>query len=197
VLNRRDTLALGLVALHVPTLAQDAIAPLIRQGGVVVAMRHALAPGTFDPPGFSLADCSTQRNLSDEGREQARRIGRWFAQQQLVPARVRTSPWCRCIDTAMLAFGDVRKAEVWDALSSPAGPAGQANRSTDLSGNTIQKLRQALLQVSSRKGQFEVWVTHMFVIADLAQQNTQVGEALVLRTGSGGSVQLLGRLPLL
>jgi phosphohistidine phosphatase SixA len=178
----------GLLGLSTPAHAQDPIATQIRAGGVVVAMRHALAPGTFDPPGFSLADCATQRNLSDEGRAQARRIGLWFAQQQLTPSRLRSSPWCRCVDTAKLAFGEARKVEVWDALSSPVG------RSADASANPIQALRQALLAATTRKGQFEVWVTHMFVLNDLAQQTTQSGEALVLRTGSGGSVQTVARL---
>jgi phosphohistidine phosphatase SixA len=190
--NRRDAALLALLGLPLglgvmPALAQQDPATLIRQGGVVVAMRHTLAPGTFDPPGFSLADCSSQRNLSEEGREQARRTGRWFAQQQLLPARVRSSPWCRCLDTAKLAFG---QAEPWDALGSPAGRSAEANAAP------IQDLRRALLAATTRKNQFEVWVTHMFVLADLAQVNTQPGEALVLRTGTGGSVQVLGRLSL-
>lgn len=82
----------------------------------VLALRHALAPGTFDPPGFRLGDCSMQRNLSDEGRAQARRIGAWFSARALLPARVRSSPWCRCVDTATLAFG---APERWAALGSP------------------------------------------------------------------------------
>jgi hypothetical protein len=60
-------------------LAADPDVPaLLRAGGVVLGIRHALAPGTFDPPQFRLGDCSTQRLLSDEGRAQARRIGEWF-----------------------------------------------------------------------------------------------------------------------
>ncbi len=55
--------------------------------------RHALAPGTFDPPGFRLGDCGTQRNLNDEGRPQARRIGEWFQARQLRPEKVLSSPW--------------------------------------------------------------------------------------------------------
>ena len=88
-----------------PAGAQDGVAARLRSGGVVLAFRHAMAPGTFDPPGFVLEDCRTQRNLSDEGRAQAARIGQWFREQGLTPARVRSSPWCRCLDTARIAFG--------------------------------------------------------------------------------------------
>jgi len=72
--NRREVLATGLMLplAPLPGRAGDADAEsLIRAGGVVAAFRHALAPGTFDPPGFTLGDCSTQRNLNDEGRAQA------------------------------------------------------------------------------------------------------------------------------
>jgi hypothetical protein len=159
---------------------------LLRQGGVVLAFRHALAPGTFDPPGFQLGTCSTQRNLSDEGRAQARRIGAWFQQQHLAPGAVRSSPWCRCIDTATLAFG---RAEPWAALGSPVG------RSEQTSAEHLRLLRAALQDASGQRGRFEVWVTHMFVLSALAQQDTASGEALLLRTGTGGpgEVQVLGR----
>ena len=109
---------LGLIPWHGwATTGADAEA-LLRKGGVVVVFRHALAPGTFDPPGMRLGDCSTQRNLSDAGRAQARRIGEWFKERQLQPAAVRSSPWCRCMDSATLAFGT---PEVWAALGSPHG----------------------------------------------------------------------------
>ena len=79
-LTRRALLAAGLGLAPLQGWAtQNADAEaLLRKGGVVVVFRHALAPGTFDPPGMRLGDCSTQRNLSDAGRAQARRIGEWF-----------------------------------------------------------------------------------------------------------------------
>ncbi len=162
-------------------------AQLLRQGGCVVAFRHALAPGTFDPPKFKLGDCSTQRNLSDEGRDQARRIGAWFQQQRLVPAAVRSSPWCRCIDTATLAFGS---ATPWPALGSPRGATEGTNR------ESLQALRQALQRASARPGRFEAWVSHMFVLSDLAQSNPASGEGLVLQADAGGAPIVLARLML-
>lgn len=157
----------------------------LRRGGVVVAFRHALAPGTFDPPGFRLGDCSTQRNLSAEGREQARRMGAWFAAQGLRPDAVRSSPWCRCMDTATLAFGT---AQAWSALASPVGSPETTTASH------LQQLRTALAEATQRPGQFQVWVTHMFVLADLAGANTASGEGLVLRADASGQPVVLGRL---
>ena len=159
----------------------------LRAGGAVVAFRHALAPGTFDPPGFKLEDCSTQRNLSEEGRAQARRIGEWFAQQGLRPARVRSSPWCRCIDTATLAFG---KAEPWTALASPRGSPEQTN------AQHLAELKRALRQAAASPRALQVWVTHMFVLSALTQQNSASGEGLVLAAGAADTVSVLGRITL-
>jgi hypothetical protein len=172
-----------------PTLQAWAATPqaqaALRAGGVVAAFRHALAPGTFDPPGFRLGDCATQRNLSDEGRAQARRMGEWFASRSLQPSRVRSSPWCRCMETATLAFG---RAQAWDALASPRGvseSAGAAN---------LKTLRQALVEASARRSVFEVWVTHMFVLSDLVGGQTDSGEGLILQADAAGAPRVLARL---
>ena len=170
--------------LHADGPADDAVARLLRGGGLVLALRHALAPGTFDPPGLRLGDCSTQRNLSPAGREQARRIGAWFAGRSLAPVRVRSSPWCRCLDTAQIAFGRV---EPWAALGSPAGQAEQVNAAHRA------ELRQALAAASAAAGRFEAWVTHNFVLQALAGGGADSGEALLLRA-EGGAVRVLGRL---
>lgn len=182
--SRRALLAWPAVALLSPAWASETVRDLLRRGAAVIAFRHALAPGTFDPEGFRLGDCRTQRNLDDEGRAQARRIGAWFREQGLVPAQVRSSPWCRCIDTATLAFG---RADAWPALSSPHGSA------LDDKPRRMAELRAALARVTT--GRFEAWVTHQFVLLDLAGTPTQPGEALVLRASAvaAGSVQVLAR----
>lgn len=183
MITRRAITLSGLV-LPLSARADDtAIATALRAGGVVLALRHALAPGTFDPPSFKLGDCSTQRNLSDEGRAQARRTGAWFVQRELRPATVRSSPWCRCIDTATLAFG---RAEPWAALGSPRASSESVNDAA------LQQLRQGVAAVPV--GQFEVWVTHMFVLAALVQANAGSGEGLLLKNTPGG-LRVLGRLP--
>ena len=193
--NRRHCLqagALGTLAgltaspwLGSAVAATDDTAALLRRGGVVVAFRHALAPGTFDPPNFKLGDCSTQRNLSAEGREQARRMGAWFAAQGLRPENVRSSPWCRCMDTATLAFG---AAQPWEALASLVGSVEATT------AERLALLRTALVEAAQRPGRFAVWVTHMFVLADLAGANTASGEGLVLQADAAGKPVVLGRL---
>ena len=79
---------------------------LLRAGGCAVLLRHALTdPGIGDPPNFRVDQCSTQRNLSADGRAQAGRIGQWFTARGLRASSVQSSAWCRCKDTAELAFG--------------------------------------------------------------------------------------------
>lgn len=189
--SRRRWLGALAVGLTTPWTARAAsgrhagdAADLLRRGGVVLALRHALAPGTFDPPGFQLGDCRTQRNLNDEGRAQARRLGAWLSSRSLQPAQVRSSPWCRCVDTATLAFG---RAEVWPALGSPVDSDAAARNAQG------QALRQALVAATRRSGAFEVWVTHNFVLSDLAGAGTDSGEGLLLRADARGQPEILAR----
>lgn len=188
MVHRRGLLIGGLASPLARTHAadDDVLLRTLRQGGTVIAFRHARAPGTFDPPAFRLGDCSTQRNLDDEGRAQARRIGAWFAQRGLSPARVRTSPWCRCRDTAQLAFG---AAETWAALSSPRGASETTN------AQSLRALREGLAAAARRPG-FEVWVTHMFVLSDLTGEGSASGEGLLLQVRGDGGVAVVARLPI-
>ena len=163
--------------------AMAAAVAALRQGGVVVMMRHALAPGSFDPPGFQLGDCATQRNLSEAGRDHARRIGEWFRSRRLAPAAVRGSQWCRCRDTATLAFGAVSD---WTALNSVLAARKREPEQT-------AALRAALAGVP--KGSFEVWVTHQGNIGALAGEGMASGDAVVLRSDAvTGGVAVIARL---
>jgi phosphohistidine phosphatase SixA len=158
--------------LATPWLAQaqtDALAARLAAGACVVVLRHAQTdPGIGDPPGFRLDRCSTQRNLSAQGRAQAERLGQWFKSRGLQPGAVQSSAWCRCKDTADLAFG---RHTVWPALNSFFGE----HRAKD--AQTAQ-LRAALKDVPS--GGFEVWVTHQVNMTALTGEGIAMGEALVL-----------------
>lgn len=111
----------GVRAVHaqhaeVPRQSLEQAAPRLRQKGYVLMMRHGQTePGVGDPENFKLGDCSTQRNLAESGREQSRRVGQGLAQAGVVIDAVRTSQWCRCIETARLAFG---RADEWPVLNS-------------------------------------------------------------------------------
>jgi phosphohistidine phosphatase SixA len=106
------TLLVGLLAMSSAGSArsEEAAWQALRDGAILL-VRHAFAPGVGDPPSFRLDDCGTQRNLNEAGREQARRIGEAFRKKGLVPAQVLTSQWCRCRETAELAFPGLARAE--------------------------------------------------------------------------------------
>ncbi len=153
----------------------DKVAGLLRTGGCVVLLRHAATdPGVGDPPEFALDDCRTQRNLSPAGQQDAKRIGAWFASRDLTPRTVRSSAWCRCKDTADLAFG---RHEVWAALNSIFGDRVQR---PDQAAQTAQTalLRQTMARIPAR--QFDVWVTHQVNISAIAGEGTAMGEALIV-----------------
>jgi phosphohistidine phosphatase SixA len=155
-------------------------ARLLRTGACVVMLRHAQTdPGVGDPPEFDLARCRTQRNLNEPGRAQARQIGAWFNARQLKPRAVQSSPWCRCKDTADLAFG---RHTVLPALSSTFG------RSNAQPGQT-EVLRALLAAVPP--GQFDIWVTHQVNITALTGENPSMGEAVIM--GIGGKTLLRTR----
>jgi hypothetical protein len=185
MLRRRLVLVLAAAAPWPARGNDDDIAKRLGAGGAVVAFRHTLAPGTFDPPGFRLDDCATQRNLSDEGREQARRIGAWFKGRGLVPASVLSSPWCRCLDTARLAFA---RADAWPALGSPRAGSETTNQAA------LAELRRALVAATAQRGRFEAWVTHQFVLSALLGGGVASGEGLLLDAAPDGTPRLLGRL---
>jgi phosphohistidine phosphatase SixA len=181
----------GLVALGLgPSLGraqgqEAALLAALREGGAVLMLRHARTePGVGDPPGFRLGQCHTQRQLSEAGRVQARRIGQALAAHGLVPTAVRSSGWCRCIDTAELAFG---RHEVWPALHSFF-----AERAVQREPQTAA-LRHALTRLPARG--FEAWVTHQVNITALTGAWVDMGEAVVLRGGPDGGT-MLGRLSL-
>ena len=104
------SVARGSVAATLP------LAELAKPGRVLM-LRHAEAPGVGDPPGFRLDDCGTQRNLDDSGRRQARALGARLANAGVAAARVYSSQWCRCLETARLAFPKVT-VEPYPALNS-------------------------------------------------------------------------------
>ena len=76
----------------------------LKDGEKLIFIRHAYAPGNGDPAGFNLNDCSTQRNLSEDGKKQAQRIGEFFNKNKIEIDKVLSSEWCRCKETAKIAF---------------------------------------------------------------------------------------------
>ena len=85
---------------------QIQILDILQKGGNLIFIRHAYAPGGGDPDDFDINDCSTQRNLSDLGREQSKKIGKFFNENKIPIDFVISSEWCRCKETALIAFNN-------------------------------------------------------------------------------------------
>ena len=180
----RGWLTVFLVMLSLPVLAVEPWDAL-RQGGVLILMRHAITePGTGDPPGFRADDCTTQRNLSAQGRAQAQRFGTMLASRGVRPVAVFSSAWCRCVDSGTLAFPTVAISHL-SALDSLFMDNSRQSAQT-------AALREALQSIP-RSG-VTVWVTHQINAAALTGEYLGMGEALVLRPEGDGKFRVLGRL---
>lgn len=165
--------------------SEAAIWSQLRQGtGYVVLFRHALAPGTGDPANFRLDDCSTQRNLSAAGRQQAIRIGEGLRQQGIVISRVLSSQWCRCLETAQLM--DVGRVEPFPLLNSFF-----QDRSTE--GSQTQQLRQFILENRDATG-ITIMVTHQVNITSISGIVPQSGAAVVLQASTPEQIEVIGQL---
>jgi broad specificity phosphatase PhoE len=158
----------------------------LRRGGLVLLMRHgATGPEPGDPEGYRLDDCKTQRNLSDEGRDEARRVGTRLAREKVPIGRVYTSPWCRCRETAMLAFG---RAEDWEPLSSVFDFPGRDAEFTE-------RVRKRIAGYANRNpGGNVVMVTHNVNIAALTRLSMATAEIVVVRPDGCCGLRTLERL---
>ncbi len=156
----------------------------IAEGSHVALLRHAYAPGTGDPAGFALDDCTTQRNLSDEGRKQARKIGQRFREHGIRTAEVFTSQWCRCRETAQgLGIGPATDLPVLNSFFADMSLAGEATR----------RLASWLAMRTSEKPL--VLVTHQVNITGLTGIVPGSGEVIVFRQEEAGTISVLGRIP--
>jgi len=147
-----------------------------------VVLRHSYAPGGFDPPDSKLDDCSTQRNLDENGQAQARRVGDAFRQNGIAVGRVLSSPRCRCLDTARLAFG---QATSWDVLQGSLRNEGLRQRQ-------LVEMRKRIAEHTA--GLPLVLVTHGSVVTDLTGLNVQMGAFVVLRRSPDGRHTVAGQL---
>lgn len=164
----------------------DSWRDLVGQRGVVVLMRHALAPGGGDPAGFRLGDCRTQRNLSREGRQHARVIGSAIARSGIDIDGVWSSPWCRAKDTArLLDAGPVRTKQYLGSTFTAPRSVSDAREARTRDVITAHRDKPGVLML----------VGHYANIMDLTGEAVDSGEALIVRAGAQGKVEVLGRIP--
>ncbi|WP_434621028.1 histidine phosphatase family protein [Azospirillum sp. B2RO_4] len=185
-LSRRTLLALSAAVLLPVLTAAPMAAPAaaLETAGLVVLMRHAEAPGTGDPPDFKLDDCATQRNLSDGGRAQAARIGERLRQLGIDQARVLSSQWCRCLETARLL--DLGPVKEMPALNSFFGRQEEEKDMTT-------RLRQFLADLP-RDGKPVVLVTHQVTVTALTGIFPASGEAVLLRANGTPDPEQIDRV---
>jgi broad specificity phosphatase PhoE len=162
--------------------ATESVWQALRTPGAVVVLRHSYAPGAFDPPDAKLDDCSTQRNLDENGRAQARRTGEAFRQRGIAVGAVLSSPRCRCLDTARLAFGE---AQSWEPLQGALNDAERRRRQA-------AEIKQRI--AAHRSGPPLVLVTHGSVVTDLTGLSIRMGELVVLQRAVDGSHAVAGQL---
>ena len=177
-------LAVTLLLAAEPARGDVALWAALADGGHVALMRHALAPGTGDPEHFRLDDCSSQRNLDQTGREQARRTGQAFRERGVEIGQVLSSQWCRCLETAeLLALGEV---EPFPPLNSLFGARERAPDQTEAV--------RALLAQADAEGASLVMVTHQVNITALTGISPRSGEIVVLRLGGPDIFETIGVL---
>ena len=141
----------------------------LKNGGNLIFIRHAYAPGGGDPDNFDLNDCSTQRNLSETGREQAKKIGKFFHENQIPIDKVISSEWCRCKDTAQIAF---KRFETKDFLNSFFSEKFSKNRTKQ-----IEDLNKYIDKWDSSRNL--VFVTHYVVINEVLNYAPSSGEIVI------------------
>ncbi len=154
--------------------------------GYVLWMRHALAPGVGDPENFQLGDCSTQRNLSDEGRQDAREIGEWLKRRDIPILRVESSRWCRARETAeLLGIGKVRANKNLDSLFEDADPIGNPQTAN---------IRKRIVDHRQSRGLL-VMVGHFVNVSALTGVGLESGEGVLVRANSRGEIKVVGYSP--
>ena len=153
-----------------PLFSDEHILNSLKDGGKLIFIRHAIAPGNGDPSNFKINDCSTQRNLNQNGIEQSKTIGLFFKKNNIKIDKVLSSEWCRCKDTSNLAFENYK---IFKALNSFYDPRFAENEEKQ-----IKDLKKFVKEWDSDKN--IIFVTHYVVILSLLNIGVSSGEIVVV-----------------
>ena len=143
---------------------------LAQEGNKIILIRHSLAPGGGDPPGFKINDCKTQRNLNRTGINQSKKIGKLFKKNKVPVDQVLSSQWCRCKDTAKYAFGNFKE---FTALNSTFQPPYNKNE-----GKQLKELYKFIKKWDG-KGKNLVLITHYSIITAVTNAVPSSGEIVI------------------
>ena len=141
----------------------------LEEGGKLIFIRHAYAPGGGDPDDFNLNDCSTQRNLNEEGRDQAKYIGEFFKKNKIKIDKVLSSEWCRCKETAEIAFKDFSTNSFLNSFYSSKFAKNKDKQ--------IKMLNNYVKKFTSDKNL--ILVTHYVLISEVLNYAPSSGEIVV------------------
>ena len=162
-------LFIGLFILEDNVYSSDLILDSLKEGKKIIFIRHAIAPGNGDPDNFNINDCETQRNLSEEGIEQSKNIGIFFEENKIKIDKILSSEWCRCKDTAKIAFNNF---ETFDSLNSFYDEKFAQNEYIQ-----IQNLKKYIKSWKSDKNL--ILVTHFVVISSILNVGISSGEMII------------------
>tara|TARA_B100000787_G_scaffold99701_1_gene73620 strand:- start:1178 stop:1753 length:576 start_codon:yes stop_codon:yes gene_type:complete len=147
----------------------DNLLSVLKEGGKLIFIRHANAPGNGDPDNFNISNCITQRNLDMYGIKQSKNLGHFFLENNIQIDKVLSSEWCRCKDTAKYAF---TKYETKTFLNSFFSSKHAHNKL-----NQIKELKEYIQKWDGKKNL--VLITHFVVISDIFNISALSGELIV------------------
>ena len=163
-------LFIGLLNFTNNVFADDKILTSLQEGNKIIFIRHAIAPGNGDPENFNIKDCSTQRNLSENGIKQSKKIGLFIKNNKIKIDKVFSSEWCRCKDTAHFAFQNFK---TFSALNSTFSAPYNKNQDKQ-----IKDLKIFINQWNSNKKNL-VLITHYSIITAITDAVPSSGEIVV------------------
>ena len=158
-----------LFLLNKTSFANENIVEILKKEGNIIFIRHAIAPGNGDPPNFNILDCSTQRNLSKDGELQSVKIGKFFKKNDIKITKVLSSEWCRCKDTAKIAFGNYETKNFLNSFYDERFSENKDKQILDF---------QKFIQNWDQSGNL-VLVTHYVVISEILDLATNSGEIVI------------------
>lgn len=154
--------------------------------GYVLLIRHALAPGSGDPANFKVNDCSTQRNLSDQGRVEAKEIGEWLARREIKIFRVESSRWCRAKETAQIL--NIGKVVLNKNLDSLLGESDLPNHKQTVN------IKKRIVNHRNTSGLL-VFVGHFVNFQAAVGASLDSGEGVLVKANAKGEIKIVGSLP--
>jgi phosphohistidine phosphatase SixA len=172
------TLIISICGLLIAPQAKAAIADDLKDGQHVLLIRHADAPGYGDPAGYVIGQCSTQRNLGDYGKKQAKAIGSWLNKQGIDKAQMISSPWCRCSDTARLM--DLGPVKIESSLGSFFDDMSLEKKQT----KELEQLIQSELEKQAKVP--VILVTHHVNIRAFMGKNVSQGDIVLVKVNKNG-----------